>query len=251
MCTILCLSRIHPRFPLIIAANRDERYARPSSGPDLVEDPPSVVAGRDLVHEGTWFGINAHGLAIAVADQGQQTGADARRSRGLLVLDGLRYPSAPAVAELLEGLSPDAYNPFSLLHGDGAVAGIAHHTGAGVRQEWLAPGCHVLVSGMGGENAALRRARAAAALDCAPLRSLDPSGLAEVFGGLLAAHAAPGGPDDALCRHGAETGTVSSFVALLAPGLEARHLWCALGAPCRTAYVDFSSLLDQLAQSAS
>jgi hypothetical protein len=251
MCTILSLHGLHPRFPLVVAANRDERYARPSSGPDLLADPACVVAGRDLLHGGTWFGINAHGLAIAVADQGQSAAVDARRSRGLLVLDALRYPGAHGVAELLVAISTDAYNPFSLLHGDGTAAGIGHHTPAGVRQEWLGPGSHVLVSGMGGPNAALRRARAATALQATALETFNAPGLLGALGGLLATHAEPGGPDDALCRHGAETGTVSSFVALLAPQLSASRLWCAVGAPCRAPYVDYSSLLAQLARSAS
>src|SRR3954467_1051973 len=70
MCTIITLFQAHPAYPLIIAANRDERYARSSSGPTALAAPPAVVAGRDLEFSGTWFGVNAQGLAVAVADQG-------------------------------------------------------------------------------------------------------------------------------------------------------------------------------------
>src|SRR4051812_50111198 len=64
MCTIITLFQAHPAYPLIIAANRDERYARPSSGPTALAAPPAVVAGRDLEFGGTWFGVNAQGLAV-------------------------------------------------------------------------------------------------------------------------------------------------------------------------------------------
>ena len=124
MCTIITLFRVHPTYPLVIAANRDERYERPSSGPELLAEPRAVVGGRDQLAGGTWFGVNAQGVAIAIADQGLAVSEPSRegarrnrppldltkRSRGLLVLDALACSSVEAVSTLLADQPADRYN---------------------------------------------------------------------------------------------------------------------------------------------
>lgn len=48
------------RYPLIIAANRDEYYARPTREPQvLAAGPPVVVGGWDERGGGTWMGVTA------------------------------------------------------------------------------------------------------------------------------------------------------------------------------------------------
>jgi hypothetical protein len=282
MCTIISLFQAHPDYPLVIAANRDERYARPSSGPALLDQPHAVVAGRDLDFGGTWFGINAHGVAIAVADQGlaQDRGANGRRrmarraepspapvattqaesqapsplphtpdkrSRGLLVLDALGRARVSAVSDLLAGITAADYNPFTLLHADTAVASIGRHTDGPVQLRALAPGVDVMVSAIGADHARWRTEYVLGALDAQRLRALDAPALCEALQVVLRHHAPDGGRDDAICRHREDSGTVSSFVALLAPDLAASQLHCALGAPCRTLYADYSHLLRELA----
>jgi uncharacterized protein with NRDE domain len=280
MCTIITLFQAHPAFPLVIAANRDERYARPSSGPALLDQPRAVVAGRDLNFGGSWFGINAHGVAVAVADQGlagerggngrraRGAGRDGRpassaqaesqslsplphapdqRSRGLLVLDALGSASVGAVSELLAGIAPAHYNPFTLLHADTTAASIGHHTDGPVKLRALAPGVDVMVSAIGADHAVWRTEYVLGALDAARLGALDAAGLCETLQTVLRHHAPEGGRDDAICRHREDSGTVSSFVALLTPTLAASQLHCALGAPCRTPYTNHSHLLRELA----
>jgi hypothetical protein len=282
MCTIITLFQAHPAFPLAIAANRDERYARPSSGPALLAAPRAVVAGRDLDFGGTWFGINAHGLAVAVADQGLahgqrsrsqrprtrparplvQPGATAlaesqslsplphpmdKRSRGLLVLDALGCASVGAVSELLAGIAPEDYNPFTLLHADATAASIGHHTDGPVRLRTLAQGLDVMVSAIGADHARWRSEYVLGALAPGRLATLGAPALCEALQAVLRHHAPPGGRDDAICRHHEDAGTVSSFVALVAPDLAASQLHCALGAPCQTPYADYSHLLHELA----
>ena len=58
MCLILFSYKNHPRYKLIIAANRDEFYARPTAPADYWEDYPEIIAGRDLEAMGTWMGMN-------------------------------------------------------------------------------------------------------------------------------------------------------------------------------------------------
>src|SRR5688500_7660979 len=160
MCTIITLFQVHPAFPLVIAANRDERYERPSSGPELLAEPRAVVAGRDQLAGGTWFGVNAQGVAIAIADQGLAVSEPSRdgarrnrpppdptkRSRGLLVLDALACSSVEAVSTLLADQPADRYNPFSLLHADARQATIGHHVRGPIELRQLAPGVDVMVS---------------------------------------------------------------------------------------------------------
>jgi hypothetical protein len=261
MCTIITLFQVHPAFPLVIAANRDERYERPSSGPELLAEPRAVVAGRDQLAGGTWFGVNAHGVAIAIADQGladsEQTPGGARRdrpppdptkrSRGLLVLDALACPSVDAVSALLADLPADRYSPFSLLHADLNQAAIGHHVSGPVKLRELAPGVDVMVSAVGADHAARRTEYVLHALDPRHLATLDPSALTAALQTVLRHHTPADGPDDAICRHRADAGTVSSFVALLTPQTATSQLHCAVGPPCRTPYTGYAHLLGQLA----
>lgn len=90
MCILLAVWRQHPRYDLVVAANRDEFHDRPSAGADAWPDAPQVVAGRDLEAGGTWLGVGADGRFAAVTNvrnPGQPSGG---RSRGLLVADYLR-----------------------------------------------------------------------------------------------------------------------------------------------------------------
>ena len=58
MCLIVLAWRVHPEFPLIVAANRDEFHARPAAPAAFWEDQPAILAGRDLEARGTWMGVS-------------------------------------------------------------------------------------------------------------------------------------------------------------------------------------------------
>ena len=58
MCLIAFAFKCHPDYDLIVAANRDEFYARPTSPAHFWEDRPSILAGRDLQAGGTWMGVS-------------------------------------------------------------------------------------------------------------------------------------------------------------------------------------------------
>jgi folate-binding protein YgfZ len=82
MCLIVVGWRVHPDYPLVVAANRDEFYARPSARwPDFWPDAPQVIGGRDLEAGGTWLGITESGRFAAVTnvrEPGMAKGALAR-----------------------------------------------------------------------------------------------------------------------------------------------------------------------------
>lgn len=120
MCLILFAHRAHPAYRLIVAANRDEWFQRPTAPAGFWADTPEIFAGRDLEQHGTWLGVTTTGRFAAITnfrDPGNhRPGAP---SRGRLVSDFLRSGVTPG--SYLERLRPDAasYNGFSLLVGDG------------------------------------------------------------------------------------------------------------------------------------
>jgi uncharacterized protein with NRDE domain len=118
MCLILLATRAHPRFPLIVAANRDEAYARPAASAAFWSDHHGIYGGRDLEHGGTWLAVATSGRFAAITNyrQGQRFD-DARLSRGGLARDYLAGNDEPErYLEALEAHRSD-YRGFSLLAG--------------------------------------------------------------------------------------------------------------------------------------
>ncbi len=105
--------------PLLLVANRDEFYARPSAALHAWADLP-IVAGRDLQAGGTWLGVSRSGRLAALTNYRSPAmmRSDAP-SRGELV-SGFLQGDASA-ADYLGQLKPKAaqYNPFNLLVFDG------------------------------------------------------------------------------------------------------------------------------------
>lgn len=120
MCLIGVALDAHPRFALVIAANRDESFARPAARLDWWRSgvgTPWLLAGRDLAAGGTWMGLSASGrlaMLTNVRDPARQR-ADAP-SRGALVPAWLDS-AAPADA-LWPALAQRGCNPFNLVAAD-------------------------------------------------------------------------------------------------------------------------------------
>ena len=68
MCVIFFACDQHPKHPLVVLANRDEFYNRPTAAAARWEDHPHVTAGRDLVAGGTWLGVTDSGKFAAVTN---------------------------------------------------------------------------------------------------------------------------------------------------------------------------------------
>jgi len=65
MCLILLSYDMHPIYRMVLAANRDEFYNRPTGPLAFWDDTPDILAGRDLKHNGTWLGITRTGRIAA------------------------------------------------------------------------------------------------------------------------------------------------------------------------------------------
>ncbi len=206
MCLILFAWRMHEKFPLILAANRDEFYERPSVPAAFWDDAPDILAGRDLKRGGTWLGISRTGWLAAVTNYRDPTSLkqDAP-SRGELVSDYLRGRENPET--YLRRLEPRAprYNGFSLLMGNGSELVYFSNRGGAYR---LTPGIH------GMSNHLLdtpwpKVTRGKQALEALLLSKNDPS--PEALLALLASRSRP--PDESL----PETGVGLEWERVLSP----------------------------------
>ena len=143
MCLILAAWRSHPDFPLVVAANRDEFFARPTALADFWSDAPAILGGRDLQAGGTWLGFTRSGRFAALTNfrdpAQQQPNAP---SRGKLVADFLAGGATPL--GYLDGLAGDAgaFNGFNLLAGDGRQLCCFSNVGGPPHE--LAPGIYGL-----------------------------------------------------------------------------------------------------------
>jgi uncharacterized protein with NRDE domain len=118
VCLALFAFHTHPRFPLVIAANRDEFYERPTAGAAFWVHAPQVLAGRDLREGGTWFGVTRAGRFAAVTNyRDPRELRESRKSRGLLVKGYLEGSDAPLAFLGLIAREGDAYNGFNVVVG--------------------------------------------------------------------------------------------------------------------------------------
>jgi len=119
MCLILFAYKQHPTYKLIIAANRDEFYERPTASLDWWEEYPNMLAGRDLKRGGAWFGISKEGKFAAVSNYREFPRTKKyTSSRGSLVKNYLvNDTTAKDYIELLRSESSQ-YEGFNLLFGN-------------------------------------------------------------------------------------------------------------------------------------
>ena len=119
MCLILFAYKVHPKYKLMVAANRDEFYQRPTAPVHYWEDDPEILAGRDLEKLGTWMGVTKTGRFAALTNYRDPKEVTlGKRSRGELVANALQYKGD--IKEYMQGLvrNNDTYPGYNLLAGD-------------------------------------------------------------------------------------------------------------------------------------
>ena len=246
MCTVLVASRVYADVPLVVAANRDEQLDRPAAPPSLWKDlPRPIVAPRDLRAGGTWLGLNADGLFVAITNRFGGPRDAARRSRGEIVVTALGQPDAERAAERALRLDPTRYNGFHLLLADRAGAAVVWSDGSALHHEPLAPGVHHVTERSFDAARSPRHDlldRHAAELAAGPPPDADR------LAALLSIHTADG--FDGTCVHVPTLGygtRSSTLLWLAARGEGSSRLLHADGPPCRAAYEDHSELFEALA----
>src|SRR5436305_4635380 len=127
MCLLALFYRVAEDAPLVVGANREEFYARGGEPPRLLDGPVRAVAGLDPTAGGTWLGLNAHGVLVAVTNRARSRPPDRPRSRGLLARDLLGCPSAAAaVKKATAALDTDEYAGCNLVCADADTAAVIH-----------------------------------------------------------------------------------------------------------------------------
>lgn len=261
MCTVVAIKDRHPTYPLIVAANRDEFYARPSTPPRLVHTSPRAIAGTDLVKGGSWMGANERGFFVAVTNQRTNGGTDpSLASRGTIVLEALARRDLGEVDALFASLDAREYNPFNAIYGDASTLKVAYarKNAREVAVSELASGVWVLPNDRIGSPEFPKAARASELITPhveAPWEVLTAE-LARTLGDHTKpplesiAEPPPGARFDrsllrelqALCIHTPAYGTRSATIIALRPGAVAHYLFAA-GPPCSTPFVDVTDLL--------
>jgi uncharacterized protein with NRDE domain len=120
MCLILFAHRVVPDAPLIVAANRDERFNRRAAPAAVWDDHPDILAGRDLSGGGTWLGVSTRGRFAALTNfRDPPTHRTDAPTRGELVKAFLL--GQMSARDYVEDIQREAvpYNGFCLLAGDG------------------------------------------------------------------------------------------------------------------------------------
>jgi uncharacterized protein with NRDE domain len=237
VCTVIVAWQCFPDAPLIVAANRDELYRRPSDPPLLLQPDPPRWGGRDRVAGGTWLAVDPAGRIGAVTNRhpdGVVPARDATRStRGRLPLDALVGSDTDALA-WMTSLEPGDYNPVNLLYASPAAAlWTSLDDRRGRRTTPLTPGIHVLAEQDLDDPADPKASGLLGLARAAQEDSPDAETLVSRLREVLRSHEAPAGGLPA-CIHGELHGTVSSAtVRVSSAGVRFDH---AEGPPCTTAY---------------
>lgn len=245
MCTLAVALRMDRRWPVIVAANRDERLGRASQGWAIREPvapgAPPYAAPMDLVAGGTWLGVSAAGRFAGLTNYHAPIEGlpdPTRRSRGELVPLALAARTLDEARDRLLALDLARWNPFHLVVADEHGGFLAWYDGEARALEPLADGLHVVTESSAhgrGPRGDLVRARW-------PLEPSVPR-LRE----LLTVHEAAA-PGAATCIHRDPAyGTRSSAILRLAPDLHASELFASDARPCLAPPEDRSALLAALA----
>ena len=243
MCLLALFFRATADAPVIVGANREERYDRPGTPPHILDGPCRAVAGTDPQAGGTWLGVNDRGVLIAVTNRRRLEEPERPRSRGLLARDLLLNgaSAADAVELAKRELHPDRYAGCNLLIADRERAVVVH---AG---DWLSiwplpPGLHVLTNHDVNQEGDPRVGHALAWLS---RRNCETT--AECLAALAVLCGQHGDDGPPICLHGQDRGTVSSSLIALRPALSESIYRHAQGPPDRVPYADYSHLLKELA----
>jgi uncharacterized protein with NRDE domain len=175
MCTIAILLDVVAGAPLVVAANRDEIYARPSRPPESLGD--GIAGGVDALSGGTWLAIRRDGRFAAVTNQrALAPAAPGLRSRGLAVRELI---AAADPERHVAALDPTRYASMNLVWGDAGAVSIAYvrrdggggasgGTGGTIDIERLPRGIHVLCNARLGADGFPRGVRLHDAIAAAP-----------------------------------------------------------------------------------
>ncbi|HEV3443870.1 MAG TPA: NRDE family protein [Gemmataceae bacterium] len=246
MCLLALFFRAVEDAPLVVGANREELYTRGGEPPRILDGPCPAVAGVDPQAGGTWLGINAHGVLVAVTNRPKSQIPPQPRSRGLLVRDLLCCASAASAADLAaRELERNRYGGCNIVCVDRDHA-LVLHAGDWLRVRPMPPGLHVLTAHDVNDASDRRIGHALWWLGQRNYVSGE-----ECMAALRELCGQTGNGSPPICLHGKTGGTVSSSIIMLGADPARSQYLHAQGAPDQTPYADYSHLLRQALSSAA
>ncbi|HEU0035295.1 MAG TPA: NRDE family protein [Kofleriaceae bacterium] len=242
--------------PLVIAANRDELYERPTRPPELLQAEPKIAGGVDELSGGTWLAVRADGHFAAVTNQrALATPPPGLRSRGLAVRELAASTDPDAY---VAGLDPASYASMNLAwrSGRGVKVAYTRREHASIEIETLGRGVHVLCNDRLGADGFPRGERLRRTIETSLDEGVRWPALVAPLAIALADHTRVALEDTppshlprelareltATCIHSPAYGTRSSTILALDHARVIDYLH-ANGPPCTTELVDRRSLL--------
>lgn len=147
MCLVAVAWKVHPRWRLLMAGNRDEFHGRPTAGLAVWSEPAGIRAGRDLQSGGTWVGIETRGrVAVVTNVRDPLAQTISGPSRGALPV-GFLHGQADAARHVRDLMaSAGDYSPFNLLIADAdSCEYVGNHPA--LEHRTIAPGIHGMSNG--------------------------------------------------------------------------------------------------------
>lgn len=244
MCTLAFYFQDVPKRPLVIAANRDESFFRPSAAPEVLRKTFLILAGKDLFAGGTWLGVNEYGLVAGILNRRSKIKKDpaAVRSRGQLCLDVLSTKGPDQACSLLAKEDGAAYQPFNLLIANPDEAYVSYNVDERIFCSKLEKGLHVLSNASIYESPQKKREHAHALFSKAQEKFMPRQEMSFWISALkqaLSDHTLEkdfSDPTDAICVHTESYGTVSSSIIVYDASDKSFHSYYAPGPPCRQDY---------------
>ena len=247
MCTLALYFQEFYEYPLIVAANRDEYFARPSTPPQVLIEDPRIFGGKDLQAGGTWLGINEYGLLAGILNltTDSKRGGTTVKSRGLLCLDTLKVKDPVRACTILLREEDAVYQPFTLLFANAEKAYIVHNINAEIQCTELQRGVHVLGNTSQYDPRSEKLDHAQNLFSQAgrhAQKAMDLSSMKRLFKEVLINHELPEeskNSHSAICVHAGDYGTVSSSMIFYSRNEKQFHYFHTSTPPCQSDYEEF------------
>jgi uncharacterized protein with NRDE domain len=243
MCLLALYYRTTPGAPLVLAAQRDEYFARRARPPEIQAGEPAVLCGRDARAGGTWLGVNAHGLLVAVTNRNDVAQPIAPRSRGLLCRELLGLSDAREAADFAQTeLESGRYAGATFLCAARDEAIVVSSDDELSRHE-LTPGRYLVGNGPPRDDHDPRLVLAAELLPAG-----DDGDAATLIATLSDVYSQPADENErrSIVLRTADRGTVSATLVALTADTEQAIYRYAPGPPDRTKFDDYSPALREV-----
>lgn len=256
MCSLIVLRGVSPEYPLIVAANRDERTDRRASPPGLWHgERRRVLSPRDRVAGGTWIGVNDRGLFAGLTNVFGEAPVEGAPSRGHLPHLALDQDGIEAgLCAVLAKVENEPHSGFQLVLADRDRCFIIRNAAGHVEESEVTDAVLCITNEHAAGQWSPRGLQPALEPSLTLEGRLDALGSVVRDRGVQDGGVQDGGGQDrdgqdhhAVCKHGDAYGTVSSsLVAISESGIDGLVWHYAPGPPDVTSFRNYSNLASRL-----